>query len=186
MSRSRLKARRELIKDIGYICIGIFLAIVAVQGGAVDLIISLLGGSTIASFVAGIFFTSAFTLAPAAVALAHISLDVPLAQVAFWGGLGAMCGDLLLFLFIRDKFAKDLQGAFRPSFAHHVVNSFHLGFMKWLSPLIGAAIIASPLPDEFGLALMGLSRTRIIVLMPISFAMNVIGIYIVAAFAHFL
>ncbi len=149
-----------------------------------DAFVKLLGNSTIASFVSGIFFTSAFTLAPASVALAHITKVAPLHEVALWGGLGAMCGDLVLFLFIRDKFALDITAALKPSFARHIMNSFHLGFMKWLSPLIGAAIIASPLPDELGLALMGLSRTRILILLPVTFVMNVIGIYIVAMFAH--
>ncbi len=180
------RARRELMKDFGYILIGISLAIAAVESGTIDGFVHALGGSNLASFVSGIFFTSAFTLAPATIALAHISDTAPILSVALWGGLGAMFGDLLLFLFIRDKFARDLSAAFKPSFARHVISSFHLGFMKWLSPLIGAAIIASPLPDELGLALMGLSRTRILVLLPISFAMNVVGIYVVAMFAHVL
>ncbi len=180
----RSSARFELVKDFGYILIGIFLAVIAVHTGVLDAFVRSLGNDALASFVSGIFFTSIFTLAPASVALAHISLTAPIHEVALWGGLGAMLGDLLIFLFIRDKFTRDLTAAMKPSFARHIVNSFHTGFMKWLGPLLGAAIIASPLPDELGLALMGLSRTRILVLMPVTFVMNVIGIYIVAMFAH--
>jgi hypothetical protein len=182
----RSKARQELAKDIFFILIGVAIAIVLARSGFIDFMIKALGGDVLASFAAGIFFTSAFTLAPATIALVHISEGAPIATVALWGGLGAMIGDLVLFVFIRDRFANDLSAAFKPSIARHVISSFHVGFMKWLSPLIGAAIIASPLPDEFGLALMGLSRTRLYLLLPVSFAMNVIGIYLVAGFAQLL
>ncbi|HEY4478659.1 MAG TPA: hypothetical protein VI775_02350, partial [Candidatus Paceibacterota bacterium] len=62
----------------------------------------------------------------------------------------------------------------------------HFGFLKWLSPLIGAFIIASPLPDELGVALLGMSKIRIAVLIPLSFTMNILGIYILIFFATFL
>jgi hypothetical protein len=183
----RKKAGQELAKDVFFILIGIAIAIVLANSGAIDMLVDLLGGQAIASFAAGIFFTSAFTLAPATIALAHISAQTPILEVALWGGLGAMCGDLALFLFIRDRFGDDIKAVFKSSFlSKHFLNSFHVGFMKWLSPLVGAVIIASPLPDEFGLGLMGLSKTRLYVLMPISFVMNVIGIYIVAQFAQLL
>ena len=73
---------------------------------------------------------------------------------------GAMLGDLIIFFFIRDRFADDIIHSMKPSVSRHVLNSFHLGFLKWISPILGALIIASPLPDEFGLTLLGLSKTR--------------------------
>ena len=182
----RSKARQEFAKDLLIILVGIAVDIFLARSGFIDTVVDALGGQAVASFFSGVFFTSAFTLAPATIALAHISETAPVATVALWGGLGAMIGDLILFLFIRDRFARDLAAALKPSLARHVIGSFHVGFMKWLAPIVGAAIIASPLPDEFGLALMGLSRTRLFILLPISFVMNVIGIYIVAAFAQLL
>ncbi len=183
---TRARARRELAKDLLYISIGIVGAIFLSGNGFIDFTIRLLGGQELASFVAGVFFTSAFTIAPASVALAHIGQLADIHTVTLWGGLGAMCGDLLLFLFIRDKFSKDLREAFKPLFIKHIVSSFHIGFMKWLAPLLGAAIIASPLPDELGLALMGLSKTKTLVLIPVAFVMNVIGVYLVISFAQML
>lgn len=182
----RSKARQELAKDLFFILVGIAIAIVLSRSGFINSAVEFLGGHNIASFVAGIFFTSAFTLAPATIAFAHISETSPLLPTALWGGLGAMIGDLILFLFIRDKFAKDLRAALKPGFLKQIAGSFHFGFLKWLAPIIGAFIIASPLPDEFGLALMGMSKTKVYVLMPIAFLMNVIGIYMVATFAQFI
>ena len=74
----------------------------------------------------------------------------------------------------------------KPSKLRHIMHSFHFGFLKWLSPIIGALIIASPLPDEFGIAFLGMSKVKTAVLMPISFFMNLIGIYALIAFFHLL
>lgn len=176
-------ARHDLIKDILFICLGIFIALVFSRSGFLDEIIGFLGNGVMASFVAGIFFTSVFTIAPASVAMIHLVQNTPIGTVVLWGALGALCGDLILFFFIRDRFADDLKHSFKPSFVKHIVRSFHFGFLKWFSPILGAFIIASPLPDELGLTLMGLSKMRVIVLVPISFFMNALGIYLLVYFA---
>ncbi len=175
MRRSR--ARQELIKDFLLIIVGLAFMLFLSTSGVLDTIIKSIGNTAVASFAAGIFFTSIFTLGPASIALANIAKNAAIPEVAIWGALGAMCGDLLLFFFIRDHFADHLLGTLRPSSVRRILASFHLGFMRWLSPIIGAFIIASPLPDEFGLALLGLSKIRVAILMPISFVMNMIGIY---------
>ena len=184
--RNKKNYRQELIKDILLVIGGGLVAYYLTNTGAIDSLINLLGGNIVAIFIAGIFFTSIFTIAPASVALASMVSTVPLHTVALWGALGALCGDLILFYFIRDKFTEDLFGSMRPSFVKHFFKSLHMGFMKWLAPVIGAAIIASPLPDELGLTLMGLSKMRTTVLIPISFGMNMLGIYAIVWFASFI
>jgi hypothetical protein len=181
---NRKKARHELAKDFFFIFVGAFVALILSRAGIVDYIIQLLGDTAVASFVSGIFFTSVFTIAPASVALGHIALHGSPLTVALWGAIGAVCGDLVLFFFIRDRFTGDLFGSVKPSVTRHILASFHLGFMKWLSPLLGAFVIASPLPDEIGLTLMGLSKMRVAVLIPISFVMNMLGVYAIIWFAH--
>ena len=111
-------------------------------------------GKIFESFAVGIFFTSAFTLAPAAIFLGELSQSISPWVVATFGALGAMCGDLILFLFIRDRLAED--------------------------------IIASPLPDEFGVSLLGLSRVKVAILLPVAFVMNFLGILAVAGIASLL
>lgn len=176
-----------LLRDVVMIAIGIITAILLSKLGVIDSILSIFRDYYIvASFISGMFFTSIFTLAPASIALVHISETAPTVGVFFWGGLGAMFGDLILFLFIRDRFADDLKKVFRPSSTKFILKSLHFGFMRWLSPVIGAIIIASPLPDEFGITLLGMSKMKVIVLMPIAFVMNMLGIYLLIEFSHFL
>lgn len=174
-----------LVTDVVIIALGIVVAIFLSKIGFIDAIVnSVKGYYIIASFLTGIFFTSVFTLAPASIALVHLAEDTPIHNVVVWGGLGAMCGDLILFFFIRDRFAEDLMKTIRKSTVKHIMKSLHFGFLRWLSPILGALIIASPLPDEFGIALLGMSKTKTIFLIPISFLMNMLGIFLLIEFAH--
>lgn len=185
--RKKNKNAYALAQDVIMVAIGIAIAVLLVRTGILDTAIYTVKDYYIlSSFIAGIFFTSAFTLAPASIALVHIAQTSPIGGVVLWGGLGAMCGDLVLFFYIRDKFAEDLMKLMKPSTLRYVLKSLHFGFLKWLSPIMGALIIASPLPDEFGIALLGMSKVRIIILLPISFIMNSIGIYLLIQFAHLL
>lgn len=181
------KQHKPLFHDIVMITCGVIIAIFLSRTGIFDLIINnFINHYILASFVAGIFFTSIFTIAPASVALVHISEYAPLNGIVFWGALGAVCGDLILFFFIRDRFTEDLKRAIKPSTLIYIAKSFHFGFLKWLSPVIGALIIASPLPDEFGITLLGMSKIRLSFLIPIAFAMNMLGIYLLILFGHLL
>lgn len=175
-----------MAKDLIFILIGVALAIFMVKSGILDIIIGWIGAGPVSSFIAGIFFTSAFTMAPSSVALASISTYSSFWTVAVWGALGALCGDLVLFFFIKDRFANDLINSLKPSLVKHVMQSLHLGFIKWLSPLLGGIIIASPFPDEFGITLMGMTKVRLIVLIPVSFVMNALSIYALIWFASLL
>ncbi len=174
-----------LLYDVIIIALGILATIILVKLGIISALVTSLGDYTaLASFVAGIFFTSTFTIAPASVAIINIAQHAPVPVVATWAALGAMLGDLILFFFIRDRFAEDLRSAIGKRKINHLLHSFHLGFMKWLAPVLGALIIASPLPDELGLSLLGISRIKATVLMPIAYVMNFIGVYIIVGFAN--
>ncbi len=135
-------------------------------------------------FVAGIFFTSAFTIAPAAIVLSHLSTVLPAHWVIIFGALGAVVGDYILFYFIRDRFSVHLKKALRHTHWRAFFRSFHFGFLKWLSPILGALIIASPLPDEFGIMLMGISRMQTRLFLLIAFLMNMLGVAGVVLFSH--
>ena len=60
------------------------------------------------------------------------------------------------------------------------------GPLWWLGPLCGIIIIASPLPDEIGLFMMGLSRIRMIWFIPLAFIVNAGGIFLVVLTSQYL
>jgi len=132
------------------------------------------------SFIAGALFTSLFTVAPASVVLAEIGHVSSPWLVATIGAAGAVVGDLFLFLFVRNAIAQQTPLFLNNSQRRYLRRVFRHPFLHWLLPLCGVIIIASPFPDELGLALMGLSRMRTSWFVPISYAMNFIGIFAVA------
>ncbi|PIQ68872.1 MAG: hypothetical protein COV91_01855 [Candidatus Taylorbacteria bacterium CG11_big_fil_rev_8_21_14_0_20_46_11] len=184
---TRAQAIKNLKEDAVSVGVSVMLAWFLISSGIIaNLLSTSHTGQVTQSFVAGMFFTSAFTIAPASVFLIQLAQDTSMYLVALFGALGAMCGDLIMFLFIRDRFANDLRGFFRGKSAKRFLNSFHTGFWKWLGPLIGGFIIASPLPDEIGISLLGLSKIRLRVLLPVAFVMNFIGILALAGIASVL
>jgi len=137
------------------------------------------------SFAAGIFFTSAFTAAPAIVTLGEIAQVSPVWLVALFGALGGTIGDLIIFKFMKDRFSKHLMELLRKKGGQkrlkHLLN---LKYFKWLTFLIGGLIIASPLPDELGIAILGFSTIRTSLFIPFSYFSNFIGILLIGIVAR--
>ncbi len=171
------KHTKKLLVDAAIVVASVMLAIYIVHSGAVELLLSLLGENVlIASFVAGLCFTSVFTTAPAIVVLVQLAKQENIFLVAAFGALGAMLFDLILFSFVRYRVVKDASELMRgPRWrgVRHVLRNRH---MRRFLPIAGAIIIASPFPDEIGLALMGASKLTTPKFLAISYIMNLLGI----------
>jgi len=137
------------------------------------------------SFFAGSFFTSIFTTAPAIVTLGEIARADGLFETAFFGAMGAVVGDLVLFRFVRDRLTRDIVSLLRH---RHLPRRLHAQLRRpgyrWLAFLVGGMIIASPLPDELGVSILGMSRMNMRLFIPISFAFNFIGILLIGVVAR--
>jgi len=138
----------------------------------------------LASFIAGVFWTSVFTISPASVAIAHLARSVDFVTLATFGAVGAMLGDLIIFTFIEDVFSDDVRGAIKASRFKRLLSRTHFSFLRWFGPIIGALIIISPLPDEVGLSLMGMSKMKARYLIPMTLVLNFIGIYLICLFSQ--
>ena len=128
------------------------------------------------AFLAGLFFASTFTVAPALVvlyALAHALPTMPLALVA---GFGAMLGDFMLFRFVRDRLTPEWQPVFTRLAGSEFGRVFASPFFASLVPVIGAIFIATPLPDEVGVSILGLSQLESWKILLLTLALNVLGI----------
>jgi hypothetical protein len=179
------RRKPDLAKDVTIICASIIFAILIAKSGAVEQLLGLTRDiGILGSFITGIFFTSILTLAPATVVLGEIAQTTPLLQVALYGATGAVIGDLLIFFFIRDGISDDVTSFFKSTRFSRFFFLFRHKRMKWISPVVGALIIASPLPDELGIALMGFSKVKTALLIPISFVMNALGIVLVGLVAR--
>ncbi len=172
-----LQRKKRVIRDLAFIFLSIAIAVLLVHTGVTEHFVRFFEEVRyLDNFVAGLFFTSIFTTAPAIAILGELAQQHPLGTVAVWGALGAMCGDYLLFRFVRDRFSDDVQFLLRRSTWVRIPALFQTKLFHRLMPFIGALIIASPLPDELGLALLGLSHISNRAFFPLSFLFNFLGI----------
>ena len=174
----------NLIRDLMLVIFSVFIAIILAKTGALqDLITSTQEVRFIGSFIAGIFFVSVFTVAPATVALGEIAQSNSVIVVAILGGLGALIGDLIIFRFVKDRVSEHFYYLMRVSKSERLFSIFKLKLFRWIIPFIGALIIASPLPDEIGVAMLGLSKMKNSYFILLSFVLNSAGILIIGLIA---
>lgn len=176
--------KTNIMRDLGVIILSIVIAVILAKTGALaGILTSTQEWELFGSLFAGIFFVSIFTAAPAGVILFEIATANSIWEVALFGGIGALIGDLLIFRFIKDSLSEDIHWLIRKTRQERLVSIFRLKLFGWLIPFIGALIVASPLPDEAGLAMMGLSKMKTSVFIPVSFALNFLGILMIGLFA---
>lgn len=174
------------LRDLGVIGLSIFIAVILVR---TDAIVGLLTRTQelefLGSFVAGLFFTSIFTTAPAIVTLGEIAQEYSLFLTAVVGGAGAVVGDLIIFRFVRDRFSDHLTDLIKTQGAgKRLLKVFKRRSSRWLTFVVGGLIIASPLPDELGVTLLGFSKMKLGGFIALSFVFNSIGIYLIGLAAR--
>lgn len=175
-----------LLHDLLIIAASIGIAVILVKAEVVvEILASTRGWEFFGSFIAGLFFTSVFTTAPAIVALGEIARFDAVMPTAFFGALGAVIGDLIIFRFVRDRFSEHiLELASHRNVGRKIKRIFRLRLFRWISFFIGGLILASPLPDELGIGLLGFSKINMSWFVPLSFFFNFIGILFIGFIAR--
>lgn len=136
------------------------------------------------SFITGIFIVSTFTIAPASVVLFHLAQDYNPYLIALSAGAGSVIGDLLIFRFFKDRIFSEFSPLVDRLKKQHVFELFKGPHFGWLAPVIGALIIASPLPDEIGVGLMGLGKVKEWQFIILTFVLNTFGIFMLVLWAQ--
>jgi hypothetical protein len=173
-------------RDLAFLLLSIVVAIVVAESGVMELLRGVPERWTLfAAFVSGIGFASAFFAAPATVAIFHFAKTVPFWHVAVVAAWGAMVGDSMIFRFLKDGLVDDFRFFLEEEGTkRRLAALFRSKIFHWISAFVAALIIASPLPDEIGLALFGVLRFDLKRFLPISFALNFLGIFIIALFGR--
>jgi uncharacterized membrane protein YdjX (TVP38/TMEM64 family) len=179
--------KRHLIKDGILVAASLVAAYAVMQSNVVDSVMSVSSGwYVLTAFVAGIFFTSVFTTAPAIAILAKLgTLHNPFI-IAGVGAVGSYLGDLVIFRFLKDHLAANvtLMIESKEKGEGRLSHLLHQRFFRWSLAFLGALIIASPFPDEIGLALMGVSDISGKRFAAISLTFNALGILIICFIAR--
>ena len=175
-----------LLQDIAIIVLSIIIAVILVKTNVlIKILTSTQELELLGSFIAGMFFTSVFTTAPAIVTLGEIARANSILPTAILGAMGAVVGDLIIFRFVRDRFSGHLMEIIKHQGAGKRIKLLlKLKIFRWLTFLAGGLIIASPLPDELGIGLLSFSKTKTRLFIPLSFTFNFIGILLIGLIAR--
>jgi len=138
-----------------------------------DFVINLARSSLIGVLAIGFLYAISFTSALATgMVISATAVYSPL-TLAIIGGLGALIYDIIIFLFVKKITHQGFFSRLREKYLDRPS-------ISWLFFVIGAFIIASPLPDELGSGLFGASKLKPKYFIPISFILNAFGILIIA------
>jgi hypothetical protein len=148
---------------------------------------SMSGYPAISAFIAGMLFASTFTIAAGGLIIINLAHTANPILLIVFGGLGAVSCDLLIFYFFKDKVAKEISPIYDEFISKsHLKKIMHTRAFAWTLPVIGAFIIASPLPDELGVSLMGFSQMKVLQFFLISLGSHLIGMSSLIVGSHFL
>lgn len=167
-------------KNITYLCLSILIAfLVSLYEPFHVYLLSLGEFGYIGAFIAGILFVSTFTVATGAVLLLVLAETLSPIEIGIVAGLGAVLGDTIIFRFVKNNLVGEIASLYERIGGKHLTAVLHTKYFSWTLPVIGAVIIASPLPDEIGVSLMGIAKMKLYQFVLLSFILNTIGIFLV-------
>lgn len=174
-------------KNLTIVCIGLFGAILLSQFEGFHSFLLRLGNlGYFGAFIAGILFVSTFTVATGALILLVLAENLSPIEIGLIAGMGAVVGDLTIFHFVKDNLAAEIMDIYNHiDHDNHIKKVFHSKYFNWTLPILGSLIIASPLPDELGVSLMGLSKTSTRKFIVISYILNSLGIFLIVSASVF-
>lgn len=167
-------------KSLILFALGFLLAFLLFKVPSVENFFLSLGGlGYFGALVGGIFFAYSFSVGFGVVILLTLAETMPHLLLALVAGFGAMLGDLLVFNLVRKNIKKKITKFYRlldrQSFLRRVLDRKKF---NWVLPTLGMIILASPFPDELGVAMIGESDMKESHFKIASFLLNFLGIYI--------
>lgn len=136
----------------------------------------------IGAFFGGMLFVSTFTVSIGTALLLLLAESLHPIEIGIIAGIGAVVGDLVIFQYIRSKgLIDEIKHFFEFFGSDKLRHLIHTKYFSWTLPVLGAIIIASPLPDEMGVGLMGISKLKTSQFILLSFVLNAIGIFLIVS-----
>jgi len=185
IGKKKIVLNQYRFKNIAILVISIILAIIILRSEVFHGYLLHLGKfEYVGAFVAGFFFVSTFTIVPTTIVLFILAETLPVWSIALIAGIGAMLGDLTIFQFFRNNNTdKEILSLFNKMGGKNILHLLHTKHLRWTMLFVGALIIISPLPDELGVSLMGISKLKTRYFLALSYILNTMGIYLLLSAA---
>jgi hypothetical protein len=133
----------------------------------------------VSGLLAGALSVSFFTAAPALVLLIDLAQFLDPLLLAVLVAIGSVAGDWLIIKFFEERIFTELGPVIEKLKLRRIKQALSRPYGKWVLVVIGAIFVSSPLPDEVGLALMGVSKANRFFVLALCFFLNFIGAFIV-------
>lgn len=171
------------------LCLSIILAYLFFQADFFrEVAVKLNSHGYVSILFAGFLFSYGFT-APFAVGFfVSLAPQVNIFLAAPLAGIGAVLSDVLIFRFIRASF-RDEFDTLKLTFLFQKIRALFDGHLsdrlkRYVLWAVAGFLIASPLPDEFGVSLVGgFTEINQKVFSVISFSLNTFGIFVILLLA---
>lgn len=173
------KLKKLVIKSFFFI-LSLYIAWYLLKSGVLnDVVSTILPIKFLAEFAAGALYTSFLTTPIALAMLIILAPNNNPILMALIGGVGACLTDLFLVKLVRDE-KKDVNLVSHELHLERINNFLAKWNLQFITPFLGAVIIASPFPDELGLLLIGASKLKYSQVAMITYILNVIAILLIA------
>lgn len=183
-----MKISRHKHKNLLLLIVGLIIALLVITNKNInELVLGLKQFGYLGVFLGGMLFVSTFTFATGVVILFSLAEHIPTLPMILLATFGAVFADYLIFRFVKDDVEKEIQplydGLEKFGKKNHLRKLIHTKYFGWTLPVIGALVMASPLPDELGISLMGISNIKTKQFLIISFLSHGVGMTIVISAA---
>ena len=127
------------------------------------------------ALIGGALFASTFTVATGGLILLTLAKTMPPVFLIIFGALGAAATDFLIFHFVKDEVVSEITPVYDKITGSHLKKILHTKYFAWTLPVLGALFIASPLPDELGISLLGFEQMKTGKFILISLVSHLVG-----------
>ena len=170
---------RNWKKPIMYVIVILLIIFLYTTGILESFILSLHQFEYAGAFVAGLFYSYGMTTPFAIAVLAVMAQNTNPFVLALLGALGATTSDLLLLRAFSGEVGKEIR--ITKDFSFTVPESKSLPLPgRLLFSIIGGFVLMSPLPDELGVILLGISRIEAWKFAILSFVFKYLGVLAIA------
>ncbi|MDD5181635.1 MAG: hypothetical protein PHC66_00505 [Candidatus Nanoarchaeia archaeon] len=165
-----------------FFTISIIAAIFVLSSSQIRALISSAGTwGYVGAFIVGSFYTYSITSPPAAAVFFVLAQSINPFVAAALGGLGAMCGDLIIFKFIKTDILPEAKLLAHDLKIPKIKNHKLIHYINEAAPFIAGFFFAMPfLPDEMGATILGAIKYNTRKFLLISWLSNSAGLLLIA------
>lgn len=169
------------------LALGIGLAIFLSKSQAFDHFLLTLGQfSYLSAIVAGAMFVCTFTVATGALIIFTLAKTSSPIELVLFGMLGAVIFDMFVFKTIKGSIDNEIVEVLNNPHFSRFKKLTHTKYFAWMMPLVGLLVFISPLPDEMGISLLGLTKLKTYQFLLISILNHALGMFLVVSAVNLL